>query len=268
MKRFLSTKSQRMHRRRVERESTRLFAAWRHVLRRTVGYFLIGCLTSTGIAFTCAVRSVHDLEHAIQGRRADYLTSHHATIRWDHFGSTRLLTSPVFRTPHSPHEILPDDLMPKWSLQTAEDPFFETEVIYLLEEAAGWPMRCFAASLVWLSPVSADPLPSLPSADPRVRQRYGILIPAANIDLRIDPTFFKTRFLPLQPLWIPLVLNSAFWGLCWGLIFGARRGAIHKHRRRRNRCIQCGYDLRGTDPNLGCSECGWNRPMSEGVQSV
>ncbi len=45
--------------------------------------------------------------------------------------------------------------------------------------------------------------------------------------------------------------------LLWLLVFGpftARRFI----RRKRGRCINCGYDLRG-DFSAGCSECGWRR---------
>ena len=53
-------------------------------------------------------------------------------------------------------------------------------------------------------------------------------------------------------------INTIFYAeILWLLTLGpftARRMI----RRKRGRCIKCGYDLRG-DFSAGCSECGWRR---------
>ncbi len=65
----------------------------------------------------------------------------------------------------------------------------------------------------------------------------------------------RAIILPLRPLWPGLVVNSAFYGLLLWLLSLVpsiiRRGL----RRRRGRCVKCGYDLRG-NPAGGCPECG------------
>ncbi len=61
--------------------------------------------------------------------------------------------------------------------------------------------------------------------------------------------------IPLQLLWVGFVINTIFYAaVVWLLMLGpftARRIV----RRRRGRCIRCGYDLRGTE-HEACPECG------------
>ncbi len=66
------------------------------------------------------------------------------------------------------------------------------------------------------------------------------------------------RRLPLTPLWPGIAINTVFYGaILWLLVPGPF--ALRRYvRRRRGRCITCGYDLRGAFDE-GCPECGWNR---------
>jgi len=82
----------------------------------------------------------------------------------------------------------------------------------------------------------------------------------------------RVRVLPVHPLWPGFLIDTFFYGGIWfGLLFGisaVRRGI----RRRRGRCANCGYDLRGQKDHRrdasatsggisggGCPECGWGR---------
>jgi hypothetical protein len=76
---------------------------------------------------------------------------------------------------------------------------------------------------------------------------------------------FHMRLLPIAPIWPGLFNNVAlFAGLPFVLIelpLIARdfvRGFRAKQERRRGRCPECQYDLRG-DVGAGCPECGWGR---------
>ncbi len=61
--------------------------------------------------------------------------------------------------------------------------------------------------------------------------------------------------LPLRPMWRNFAINAAFYAvilwLLWSTPFAARRLI----RKRRGRCVRCGYDLRGTEHEV-CPECG------------
>ena len=102
---------------------------------------------------------------------------------------------------------------------------------------AGWPWTCMQAQRRVIdgakTTIGIAPLPAVPGANPK-----GLSV------------------IPLQPVWIGLLLNSAILGspLFALLLAGAGRRAI---RRARGRCLQCGYDLRGgLASNRACPACG------------
>ena len=66
------------------------------------------------------------------------------------------------------------------------------------------------------------------------------------------------RPIPFRPVWPGFPINTLFYAtLLWLVTLGpfAARRVI---RRKRGRCIKCGYDLRGTSGGGGeaCPECG------------
>ncbi|UCD76821.1 MAG: hypothetical protein JSV91_07810 [Phycisphaerales bacterium] len=73
---------------------------------------------------------------------------------------------------------------------------------------------------------------------------------------------WKPRLVPLRPMWPGFAINTLLHALiAWLLIRGpfiARHYSRREIRRRRGRCLKCGYELRG-DYGAGCPECGWNR---------
>ena len=64
------------------------------------------------------------------------------------------------------------------------------------------------------------------------------------------------RSIPFRPVWPGFAINTVFYAsILWLLTLGpvtARRMI----RRKRGRCIQCGYDLRGHSEGDACPECG------------
>ena len=92
-----------------------------------------------------------------------------------------------------------------------------------------------------------------------------------GIELRLWSWYCSTYFdyriprvLPLRPIWPGFASNTIFYAaVLWLPIRGPF--VLRRHlRRRRGRCLKCGYDLRGDLPG-GCPECGWNR---EGTQEA
>jgi hypothetical protein len=70
------------------------------------------------------------------------------------------------------------------------------------------------------------------------------------------------RALPWRPIWINLLVDSAFLGaglwICWMLATRPVRYLTESARARRGACVRCGYDLQ-FDLKPGCPECGWRR---------
>lgn len=106
---------------------------------------------------------------------------------------------------------------------------------------AGWPVRCLDGGW-WLN-------------DEGMREYNDVV----HLDLSeyswVTP---YSTFIPVGVKWLGLCIDTLLWAaLLWTLFFGPgflRRVA----RRRKGRCLTCGYDLRGIFEG-GCPECGWRR---------
>jgi len=95
------------------------------------------------------------------------------------------------------------------------------------------------------------------------RERYQLFGGFDVIDHLPEPTpgfepWPIERPIPVRPILPGFIVNTLFYAAIWfGVLFvpGIAKRAI---RRKRGRCVKCGYDLRG-DVAAGCPECGWNR---------
>jgi hypothetical protein len=82
-------------------------------------------------------------------------------------------------------------------------------------------------------------------------------IEVAVVGRYIFPGLQSVTWLPLRPLWISLTINSAFYGALLWVIWFTPGAMKRSRRRRRGRCVKCGYDLRGrSDDRSACPECG------------
>ncbi len=114
---------------------------------------------------------------------------------------------------------------------------------------AGWPFFSLDGSVWWTYPISRDGV----YGRSVLRAKASVPIPFGDEN--------PSRQLPCRPIWAGFAINTIFYAaILWLLTLGpftARRMI----RRKRGRCIKCGYDLRGTSGvNCGgggvCSECG------------
>lgn len=94
---------------------------------------------------------------------------------------------------------------------------------------------------------------------------WGAVTPSHSWAIPITPRHVNVAWLsviPLRPLPLGIIVNTTLYGsLTWLVMFGPMavyRGMQAEHRRRKNCCHQCGYDLQG-DLSRGCPECGWRR---------
>jgi len=65
--------------------------------------------------------------------------------------------------------------------------------------------------------------------------------------------------LPLLPLWPGFLVNTAFYAILLFALARIPRMVRRVMRRRRGRCISCGYDRGGLETTAACPECGRNR---------
>ena len=145
------------------------------------------------------------------------------------------------------HGAAPEELVPSWSdLGELSEKFkriVDSEPDSLVLErrwihSYGWPARC-----LWSYWYKVDPGDSPPT--------YGSEGYIYQFGSWND---FVPRALPTRPIWLGFILNTIFYAAILWLPF-----VPFKLRRtircKRGLCIQCGYDLRGTDHNV-CPECG------------
>ncbi len=82
-----------------------------------------------------------------------------------------------------------------------------------------------------------------------------------------DPV--NPRWIPLNPIWPSLLANAAVWSLAIALPLFAWTEGRRAYRRRRNRCVTCGYSRAGLDSAANCPECGGTAtPAPSGIMSL
>jgi len=155
----------------------------------------------------------------------------------------------------------PEEIPADWQLRVSAMPGFATDNANLyVFERYGWPCLGIEATIEF-------------GGDPVGAEVFGGIDYTSEITPSIH--LHDVRFLPIRPVWPGFLIDTLFYGGIWlGLFFGvgaARRGV----RRRRGRCVRCGYDLRGQRQESphpqplsrgergtsggGCPECGWRR---------
>jgi hypothetical protein len=76
----------------------------------------------------------------------------------------------------------------------------------------------------------------------------------------------RTASFPLRPIPIGAAINTLLYAALLALVWLALGAKRRFHRRRRGRCVHCGYDLKH-DYASGCLECGWNKPATPGPEA-
>ena len=145
------------------------------------------------------------------------------------------------------HGAVPEELVPSWSDLAAPSNDFLGMVArapdsLVLERrwvhALGWPARS-----LWSHWYKLDPGDTPPT--------YG----SGGYILELEPwEGFVPRALPVRPIWPGFAINTLFYAAIVWMPFAPF--VLRRHiRRKRGRCLKCGYDLRGAEHEV-CPECG------------
>ena len=119
----------------------------------------------------------------------------------------------------------------------------------LVEDAWGWPMKAMYARF------EADRLGLIRPEAVSWGVHCGSYGPAIE-------EWLIPRVVPVGPIWPGFAVNTVIYALPLWLLALCPVALRRRIRRKRGRCIKCGYDLRG-DLAAGCPECGWNRGEAE-----
>jgi hypothetical protein len=162
--------------------------------------------------------------------------------------------------------------IPRWSRLRRDWPARLTETRELFETGGvwyelrmGWPLHCLRGGYTTPNNRETGEIKSIRGALTfRRLVRY--------INPGIWAGFKSTVGLPLIPDWFPFLASVVLYGAASFAAFWLWQSFRACRRRRRGRCVTCGYDLRGNVSGT-CPECGRaseqpaKLPRSEGVVS-
>jgi hypothetical protein len=225
---------------------------------------ILGLMTTVVIGWSIAHQTTFDPFERVGVQR--YLTSAQHP-RWmfaySRKGGAARLVSFIYLSPTQTEDdirsmsIVRPDLLPTWSQVMNLDPMvrpFELRI----ETATGWPFLCLKCMHEPSGIVVAR------------RTKEGVLYSTTmttNIGLgglRYQSALSASdggiidSALPIKAIWSGLLFNTLLFACIWKCFISICHKAVLVSRRRRQLCIRCGYDLRGTNPS-GCPECGWGR---------
>ena len=215
-------------------------------LRTILIFLLLGAVVNVAVAWGCSV-TVNSWDCEAEEGHVVVDGMSWLVHRHDAFGATSYLSERARDVPKMMDiwgDAQPDDLTPGWAPFAEDLPRFARSANWLVD-SRGWPMRS-----MWSQPHSAF-----------LREGEWEIIPArGGIRSALSPwtALGIPRVRPLTPIWPGFAVNTIFYGLILWLLLPGRFVLRRIIRRKRGRCIACGYDLRG-DLDHGCPECGWNR---------
>ncbi len=79
---------------------------------------------------------------------------------------------------------------------------------------------------------------------------------ASSTTFTVDTDMLGDKYLPVRPLVAGFVIDTLFYATIAFVVLFAPGGLRRVHRRRRGRCISCGYDRQGLALGAICPECG------------
>ena len=154
-------------------------------------------------------------------------------------------------------EIEPVDLdgLPRWSrLDYSKPPpqKYRGWGVVFIDDGRGWPLLAMSS----FSGLGVDPVADAFLA----KSSDGFSVPDS---LRSQPLFadieaewFNRPIVPLRPIWAGFAINTIFYAAILWLLALVPFTVRRMIRRRRGRCIKCGYDLHGHSGGAVCPECG------------
>ena len=213
-------------------------------LFKLVLFLLLGAVVNVAVAWGCAlVVDLGSRRPEGAGLTVDPAHGSRSFLIWRGVGAFRIINDETdwAEDRRGGRSWVETSSLPHWTALRAIPPLQDG---VLWDDARGWPflaLRCRFG----------------PSDD--IRNPYTVL---GGLFVRDHPMTGRVIglptppfVLPYQPIWTGFAINTVFYAaILWLLTLGpftARRMI----RRKRGRCIKCGYDLRGAE-HEACPECG------------
>jgi len=129
----------------------------------------------------------------------------------------------------------------------------DTAVHLLKVFRAGWPWTCLAGhewKVIHLTPDPVRPDSRIIAGRTAQYDHLAVLLPG---ELGFGLPRRSGKIVPYGIDWPGFLLGALFWGAVIGVLWWTLRAGRRQHRRRRGRCIACGYPIGASDV---CTECG------------
>lgn len=236
----------------------------RGMRRIAFGCVALGMLTTFLVSLGCALFVDENARDASSGdARGQSYRGPDYRIWWvaraHEAGATRWVSRWIsggdeIGSPSRPPAPSAEECVPSWApflLPRANTDLDEVEVI---ADARGWPWHAFGGGFE-VQRIDA----AWPPTYRVMRVHTGIVLSRSDLSGALDA--YRTRLVPLRPLWPGFVLNAAFYTIAWATICIVALGpgtVRHALRRHRGQCLACGYDLRSIISDR-CPECGRDR---------
>lgn len=222
---------------------------------------LLGILSTLFVVWICAVYVDEEFNERGPGdafgestNEADAEFGQWWLMRDQEEGAMRLISS--WHSPNggffgSPPDGTVEEFLPAWAAEFLQ-PRRQAD-LQLVADARGWPILAMWGGFEM--PTTNDHGMIIG----RVGKRFhAIVLPNMSPgEARAE----GARVIPLEPIWTGFLLDTLIYSAVWSAVLYmlAGPGIIRRTLRyRRNQCIQCGYDLRGSTSEK-CPECGVTR---------
>ncbi len=243
---------------------------------KLVVFLLLGAVTTVGVAWSSVwwaplpVTDVLENNPAVESQSAAALHGPNYFVmrigRQRRIGADRVWSSwldpdaPVSVSFISDPHIRPEHVAPSWARLALPTPeYADGDVHERTVEARGWPLIALRSGYVHRRNLVPGGPPFLDASETRVGawplRDLAVAPQIMNYGAATMPAVSTVQHLPLHPMWPGFLINTFFYAvilwLLWSTPFATRRLT----RKRRGRCVRCGYDLRHAE-HEACPECG------------
>lgn len=223
---------------------------WRLLVRRTMVSMVFGAITTVLVAWAFVYghtpTSQHGSSPSVQPRWQ--------VARWSGIGSVEYRSVTWGDTRHD----FGEESIPSWCIATGLVPRDHPNLAttWWSDSAMGWPMLALRSR----AELDTTLRSTFPSRNLR-KVQWGI--EAQWIHGRNFPVF-----IPLRPIWTGFIIDTIVYAAIWLGMMAIASLARKQIRRSRQRCVECGYSLRGLLSSQ-CPECGTPRvPMPPGTSTL
>ncbi len=215
---------------------------------KLVVFLLLGAVVNVGVAWGCAIYiDLWALEHERSSGYHDAGSHTWRVVRHERRGATRA-NCRCDRRRVDGHELRSRQRALPWGVVLTDWIASPTTGMYACVDLRGWPERSLWCGFLVEGKGPTRSLKTHGGLELEPFARRANAWPSGDV---LGPA----RALPLRPAFPGFIINTAFYGAILWMLWSTPCAARRLIRKRRGRCLKCGYDLRHAEHEV-CPECG------------